>query len=195
LAARAQVDEANRQLRASHVDRLVGLAAILSASRLLRLRFLDMFVREIVASKSPQIDAEWRRRYNDIPRPRASDVCSADREGVCFRVFRDLLLGVDNRAGSEPGVQGEANRLISALNVFGPPAPLDKPAATSWAETIEQRFFYGWVELPFRAPNDRAAPPARLLASWITALLNSVVVVDEVSVENGNGEEQYQDQY
>lgn len=181
--ARQQLEEANRLLRGSYVDRLVVLAAILTQLPLLRLRFLDMFVRQIVAAKAKEIDTEWRKKYNNIPRPKASDVCEVKADGVCFQTFRDLLLGTENRAGSEPAVRGEADRLIPALRVLRPLAPPEKAAAHSWMETIERRFFSGSVELPFRRQdgNDRAGPPGQLLTSWVESLINSIAVADEVT--------------
>jgi hypothetical protein len=194
-AARLEHDpalrEARMRLRQAYTDRLVMLSDILMSNLQLRIRFLDMFARELVAICSQQIMRGWAVLRQRIPRPSVGVLMGKGESSICYPMFRSLLMGAENSAGSSPGIAGEGERLAEALRAWIPPDRFCG-AQPGWIDSLQARFFEGHIELPFIEPEGRAEPAARLIEAWISAALSSVVIVPASEIIQESADETHQ---
>jgi hypothetical protein len=147
---------------------------------LVNLRLLDMLVRHLVTEWMPRLIREWTPYAGDEV-ARADAILLGD-SGTSFQAFDSALfkLGV-REVGSILGPQRGAE-LREDLFAFLNPRDLNEHEFLSVArdcglpETAVRRLIERFrsqscaVRLPFRYPNESAAPPQSLLARWVPGL-------------------------
>jgi hypothetical protein len=155
-----------------------GEGSCLQRYLLLRLRLLDMLVRHLVTAWMPRLVRAWAPHADD-PVARADAILLGGR---ALDAFDKALCKLGAREiGSILG-QPRSGALRQDLFAFLNPPLLDEDQRKSLVddaglpEAVVRRLVgrfegkAGAVRLPFRFPNESAAPPATLLARWLPAL-------------------------
>jgi hypothetical protein len=178
--AEKKCKELRELMRQQYLQRWETVAVWLADFEYLKLRFLDLLVRQISLECAPRISAVWNRVKNETfkpPRDYFSWKSEDSGSGICFEAFEDALFGHRDEA-ERPSIlpQPERERYRKILEGLLPAEPLDAAEISRRGGVFEvatkrllKQFQLSGVVLPI--PEERGYPPAELLADWLMTLM------------------------